>query len=124
MKPEKFMLGFIEKSFADQTKIGYIFLIPPAPNLAPFIPADDGETGMTDMFLFLDAIPESGIARPEYTSQNTVTGRIRAFPAATITQSNSMALHAGFFRQCDGLRPIPINIHEYSSRSVKTPTDF
>ena len=67
MKPEKFMLGFIEKSLADQTEIRDIFFIPPAPDLAPFIPANDREPGMTDVFFFLDTIPKSCIAGSEYT---------------------------------------------------------
>jgi hypothetical protein len=68
MKPEKFMLEFIEKSLAYQTEIRDIFFIPPAPDLAPFIPGDDREPRMTDVLFFLDTIPKSGIASPEYAS--------------------------------------------------------
>jgi len=66
MKLEKLILGRIEKAFADQTEIGYIFFILSAPDLAAIPPADDCEPRLADMFFFLDAIPESGIAEPEY----------------------------------------------------------
>jgi hypothetical protein len=67
MKSEKFMLGFIQKALADQTKIGDILFIPSAPDLTPVLPADDREPRLADVFLFLDAKPESGVAGPKYT---------------------------------------------------------
>jgi len=98
MKLEEFILGRIKIAFADQTEIRYEFFIPSAPDLAAVLPADDREPRLANMFFFLDAIPESGIAEPEYIPQDTVTGRIRTFPATTVTQSNPLALRAGFFR--------------------------
>jgi hypothetical protein len=71
---ENFVLGFIQKTLADQTKIRDVFLVPPAPNLAPVLPADNLKASLADMPFLLVAKSESGIAEPEYFPQCTFTG--------------------------------------------------
>jgi hypothetical protein len=113
MKSEKFMFGFTQNTLADETKIRDIFFVFTTPNLAPIYTSDDLEPRMAHVLFFLDAIAEARKAAPEYTSEDTITGRFRGSPACSAAQSKSLALRAGFLRDRDGIRTAPIKFHEY-----------
>src|ERR1700734_1678303 len=97
---------------AHRAKIRDIFLVFAAPDRAPILTADDFEPDVTHVFFLAETGSKSGIAAAKYGSQDTVAGLCRAWPACD-AQSDSLALRAGFSRNRDGLRMVPIKIHEF-----------
>jgi hypothetical protein len=112
MKAKDSIFKIIQIMLAYQAEIRDVFLVFATPNRAPILAADDFEPCMTHVLLLQQAGPESGITAPEYGPQDAVAGLFRAGPPCFATQSDSLALRAGFSRHCDGFRMVPIKTHE------------
>jgi hypothetical protein len=98
---------------ADKREIRDVFLILAAPAMAAVMASHHFETRMTHMRFFSDAISETGVTGSKNVPQYAVAGDIFTIPTK-LTQSNTVAVRAGFLRQCDGFRAGPVDFHECS----------
>jgi hypothetical protein len=76
------------------------------------------EARMTHMRFFGDAISETGVTGSKNIPQYAVAGDIFTIPTK-LTQSNTVAVRAGFLRQRDGFRAGPVDFHECSLWSLQ-----
>lgn len=98
---------FVQNPPADQAKISHIFLIFTTPDHTAVFAAYLLQTNRADVLLFGNALPESGIACLEDSSQNAIAGRCRALSAAS-TQSVTLTLRARFLRQREDFSTAPV----------------
>ena len=110
MKSEYFIFVFIQNSLTYQTKISDVFLVFSTPALTPVPASHHFEPGMTHMTFFLGATAKPGIAGPKNVPQNAITGDITAI-FTVLTQSVTVAVRAGFLRERDSFRTVPIDFH-------------
>jgi hypothetical protein len=91
MKTKDFIFEVIQKTAAYQAKIRDKFFVFASPDRTPILAADDLEAHLAHAFFLLQTEPESGIAAPKYSSQNTITRCFRLLVACSGAQSISLA---------------------------------